>query len=365
MTSTPASLQQALKTGYQNAECAFDEGILLAVSGGVDSVLLLHATAELLTTCAGRVVVAHVNHRLRGDESEADAEFVAALAQQRGLPFELLTVEDGSLHRNSRGSLEEAARKARYELLRRTAIRLKLSFVATAHHADDQAETILHNIIRGTGLRGLAGMNPSRAMWRPPDTGGNSSSGEAAGTNTPDTEGAATVRLIRPMLAISRTEIDEAITTCGLIFREDRSNRENEFTRNRIRSELLPLLARDFNPQVSRNLISLGEQAAYAARLLDDLADELLNRVLLESSAEICRLDINRLGNADEEVIRHALTRLWSSQNWPRQKMTSTHWKRLSGALTAASNTSFQLPGPIDVLRIDSLLRLTAVARSS
>ncbi|APZ96168.1 tRNA lysidine(34) synthetase TilS [Fuerstiella marisgermanici] len=370
--STPSvKFLDALECGYTAANCAPERGLLLAISGGVDSVALLHATVAWLTQQSGfpaesngnRLVVAHVNHRLRGERSEADAEFVGRLAEQLELPFELLTIEEGSLQLSSRGSLEEACRKARYQLLGETAQRLGFASVATAHHMDDQAETILHNVIRGTGLRGLAGMQPSRPLRI--TSAGNSSLRQLTEEESPGHGKNSPVALVRPMLNISRADIEEFVAIHNHEYREDHTNRESAFTRNRIRNELLPLLARDFNPQVAKSLVSLSQQAAYAARSLDRLADDVLNNAVLESNPTICRLDASRLQKVEEELLRHALARLWTRLNWPRQKMTFAHWQRLSAAILAGRNTSFQLPGGIDAIREGDLLRLTAVSESS
>jgi len=324
----------SLAGGYATADCQVTDGLLLAVSGGADSIALLHGTLALWPDAAQQLVVAHVNHRLRGADSDADADFVAKLAKSVGLRCELLTVEQGSVQANSRGSVEEAARNVRYDWLAATAKRLNLASVVTAHHMDDQAETILHHIIRGTGLRGLGGMRSSRPL------------GEG-------------VSLVRPMLAISQTEIDAVIATGRYEYREDVSNQEFQFTRNRLRAQLLPLLAQEFNPQVTRALVSLGQQAAASAQCLDELADQLLDKVILEAGPEICQLDADQMTQTGDGLLRHAFTQLWIRQQWPRQKMTSAHWQRLCTIVQTPSAASFQMPGPVDVRRSGNLVRLS------
>ncbi|MEZ6128835.1 MAG: tRNA lysidine(34) synthetase TilS [Planctomycetaceae bacterium] len=337
MTRLVSKFLTALANGYADAAVTDNNGLLLAVSGGIDSVALLHGTLQLWPDSHRKIAVAHVNHRLRGSESDADAEFVETLATSLDIPCESLTAETGSVQANSAGSLEEAARNVRYDFLTDTAKRLGLAHVVTAHHLDDQAETVLHNILRGTGLRGLAGMRSSRPLNK-------------------------TVNLVRPMLAISRTQIDAVIAATGWEYRDDHTNHEVVHTRNRIRHQLLPLLSDIYNPQIKRTLVNLAQQAADAARCMDELADQVLDAIVLESGPEICRLDADRAAATPVELLRHALTRLWVRLQWPRQKMTFDHWQRLSTVIRTSTETSFQLPGPIDVRRTGRMVRLAPVA---
>jgi len=337
LTNLRSAFSPALAAGYELANVDVNDGLVLAVSGGADSISLLHGTQQLWPDRPDRLVVAHVNHRLRGDDSDADSAFVTKLAESLGLRCELLSMEHGSVQANSRCSVEEAARKERYALLKEAATRLGFASVVTAHHMDDQAETILHNIIRGTGLRGLAGIQASRPL------------NEA-------------VKLVRPMLAVSRADIDAVIAAEGYEYRDDHTNQETNFTRNRIRHQLLPSLAAEYNPQIHRALVSLARQATDATRCMDEMADQVLEEIILESGPEICRLDADRAAATPVELLRHALIRLWIRLTWPRQKMTSAHWQRLSSILRTPTDTSFQLPGPIDVRRTGHMVRLSRVA---
>ena len=141
-----------------------DMRVLLAVSGGADSVAMLHAMARLKTTGNGRLEVAHFNHHLRGQESDADEAFVAGLAAQLGLACHVGHATEHLGAGDRRGSLEAAARTARYDFFRRLAEQQGARYLVTAHTADDQAETILHRIIRGTGINGLAGIHRVRVL---------------------------------------------------------------------------------------------------------------------------------------------------------------------------------------------------------
>src|SRR5688572_29033082 len=188
--------------------------VIAAVSGGADIVALLRALLAIRQQGAGRQVAAHCNHRLRGAESEADAAFVADLCRQLGLTCEIGIV-DVSQAANSGDGLEAAAREARYGFLKSVAARHGARYLATAHTADDQAETLLHRIVRGTGLAGLAGIPRVRPLNE-------------------------LTTLIRPLLGARRSEVLAYLADIGQEYRHDASNLDRRFTRNRIRHELLP-----------------------------------------------------------------------------------------------------------------------------
>lgn len=186
--------------------------LLVGVSGGPDSVALLDALVQL----GYRPHVAHLNHQLRGAESDADAEFVRQLANKYGLP---VTVESQSVPPD-----EDACRQARLAFFERVAARTGTGKILLAHNADDQVETFLLRLLRGAGPTGLSGMQADRQIGQ--------------------------VRLLRPLLEVSRGEVLEYLRTRGLTYREDSSNANRRFLRNRIRHELLPLLEREYNPGI-------------------------------------------------------------------------------------------------------------------
>lgn len=330
-SSTLPSFCSLLKTGYERTGCSFDDGLLLAVSGGADSVALLHGTLEIQPDCRARIAVAHVNHGLRGKDSDQDAEFVQQLAETAGVTLQSLTLKAGELQERGGVSVEEAARHARYEFLTRTAIQLNLSTVVTAHHCQDQAETILHNIIRGTGLRGLRGMLPVRPL-------------------------ADELCLARPMLEIPREAVKDYLTAGQWGFREDSSNCDTRFMRNRIRRQLLPLLRTDFNTQIDRHLLSLGRHAAESLEAIDLLASQILDETTLECQPDVCRLSKQRLMKWPLPLVRQALSLLWTSQHWPRQKMTSEHWERIVEGIVRDQFRT-HLPGGLELTVADGIVR--------
>lgn len=335
---------RGLRQGYlrcldQIALAPAETSLLLAVSGGADSMALLHGTRQLFAEHAISCRVAHVHHGLRGIDSDLDAEFVESTCARWNIPCCVLRADVVTQHSLAPGeSLEETARRVRYELLAEAADTYRIPLVVTAHHRSDQAETILHNVLRGTGLRGLQGMPRSRSL-------------------TSDTW------LIRPLLEFHQNELRDFLSHGAWPFREDASNRDPEFTRNRIRLELLPWLQRDFNLRADQHLISLGHQAAQAVECLDQLANRLLIDALLEQTPESCRLNRTRLAEWPEFLLQHAFTTLWAQQNWPRRQMTTSHWELLSQAALTASPAARSLPGGIQLAVRDTLLHICQKTR--
>lgn len=210
-------------------------GVLVACSGGADSLALLDILWRLAPRHQWRIAAAHYEHGIRGEESLADAEFVADFCRQRQIPCFMEHGQVVEAAKESSQTLEQAARSLRYDFLARVRQEQGLDYIATAHHADDQAETVLMRILRGTGVSGLVAMRPR--------------SGEDG-------------HLVRPLLGFTKAEILAYCQQEGLAYREDATNFVADCTRNRLRLELLPQLQREYNPEISRALCQLAEVAA-------------------------------------------------------------------------------------------------------
>jgi tRNA(Ile)-lysidine synthase len=311
-----------------------DVTVVAAVSGGADSVAMLRAVATLKTGGRGRLIVAHFNHKLR-PEADEDARFVAELAERLQLPCEL---GEGCVAETAAAvgdGLEAAARHQRYAFLQSTAERLGARYVVTAHTADDQAETILHRILRGTGIGGLAGMRRARPLG-------------------------AAVTLIRPLLDIRRSDVVAYLDTLKQPYREDASNSNLDFTRNRIRHSLLPLLAANYNADVVAALLRLGQTARDAQQFIDSDVEELLGRVVVPSdivyssrsavrnvitaerdddtSADGMTINCSALAGVNRHIVRELFVALWRARGWPQQSMGFAEWDAL--AVMALENTA-------------------------
>ena len=217
--------------------------LVVAVSGGPDSSTLLLALHRLAVSHQVQLHVAHLIHDLRGQESDEDAQFVAGMAADLNLPVTVHRADPVTYQRENRiSSFEQATRGLRYAFLADNARRLDASAVAVGHTRDDQAETVLQHLLRGTGLTGLAGMREV-TPWPWPG-------------HSPKLE------LFRPLLQVTKSETEEYCRSLGRPFRTDSENTQPYFTRNRVRHQLLPLLAREYNPRVQEALVRLSGIAA-------------------------------------------------------------------------------------------------------
>jgi tRNA(Ile)-lysidine synthase len=223
--------------------------IVVALSGGADSTALLDVLAGD-TVYSPRLIAAHLNHCLRGRESDDDEEFACTLASRYGIPFESRRVDVKEFAEKERLNLEDAGRRVRLAFFHELSDKWQASAIALAHHADDQAETVLMRLLRGAGANGLSGMSYKNGQG-----------------------------IIRPLLDATRPEIEAYLSERGIGYRDDSSNRDTVFQRNRIRHELLPLLEQ-YNPAVRNRLTA-------TAYLLSE-EDDLLSRLAKEAAARSC-----------------------------------------------------------------------------
>ena len=275
---------------------------------------LLGGLAALKLPGEGRLIAAHVNHKLRGADSDADQAFVQGLCRQLELACEVATAAVDPAAGSGGQGIEATARRARYAALEEAAGRVGARFVVTAHTADDQAETILHRLLRGTGIRGLSGMPRSRRL------------------------GPAT--LLRPLLGIGRAELAEYLRDRQQPFRTDASNRDLRFTRNRIRNELLPLLTAHYNPAIVEALLRLGELAGESQSLIDAMVCDVAQRCVHRVGRDEVRVDLNILAAQPPHLVREVLMHLWRRQGWPRVAMGFAEWESLAAMVSTVTERS-------------------------
>jgi tRNA(Ile)-lysidine synthase len=321
--------KKVLRYIREHALCSPGDTLIVAFSGGADSTALL----DILANLPGHnleLVVAHLNHLLRGAEADDDELFARAAAERYGCPFALARVDVAVLARQTGVSLEEAGREARYAFLREVAVKHAAVAVAVGHHKGDQAETILLRLLRGAGGSGLSGMRPKNS----------------AGT------------IVRPLLFLRRPEIEAYLHKRGLSWREDSSNAEIRFLRNRIRHELLPYLE-SFNTDVEERLYRTAEALAADEEVLAAAAaGAFLRAVAVTASGAdadieaLCREPLalrKRLYRQAIEIVKGDLRRI-----------SSTHLAAIDKLVFAARpNSELVLPGGIRVIRAYRLLRFT------
>jgi tRNA(Ile)-lysidine synthase len=293
--------------GFIEAEGLFKpaEKVLLAVSGGADSTALLYAMQALKTEniLNADFACAHINHQLRGDESDGDEEFVAAQARKLNLLITIRRLNVADFAHKNKLSIETAARKLRIESLLNIAKVNNCDRIATAHQKNDNAETVLQRLARGTGFRGLCGIWPMRGF-----DGG--------------------VSFIRPLLCVGRDEIIDYLKKRNLKWRIDRTNQDCKYRRNFIRHRLLPQLQQKFDGSVAEELFELSQRMRKFYSLVCSCADKLWPK-LADCTGERVVLDLKGFSGQPKpvkvELVRRSLTAIGSGEG----DLTQRHYEKI------------------------------------
>ena len=299
--------------------------MVVAVSGGPDSVVLLHLLRGLPRAWRLTLHVAHLDHGLR-DDAARDAAFVAELASQWNVEATIERREVTGLCRRHGWSLEDGARRVRYQFLVEVARRHSASHIALAHTADDQAETVLMRLVRGTGLLGLGAMTPKRQL-----------------------DG---VWLIRPLLEVWRQDIMEYLTRHGLSACQDDTNTDQRFVRNRIRHELLPLLARAYNPNIKGALAQLAEQSQWDYAFLQEAAGRQWKRTAQSRLPAQVALRIAAFRRQPKAIQRQLVRQAVQRIRVDEARWEFRHWIEVERLFTDRPvGTVLDLPGGVQARR--------------
>jgi len=321
------SLVNRVVSALREAGVSREERALVAVSGGVDSMVLLDVLARLQDRLGLRLHVAHVHHGLRGKAADRDAAFVVAEAARRGLAASVCRLDPAERRRGE--SVEMWARAARYACLDAITARVRASRIAVAHTLDDQAETVLLHLLRGTGPRGLAGIPAVRR------------------------------RILRPLLTVSRAEVEAYAAARGLAFRTDASNASDAYLRNRIRHHLLPLLAKEYNPRIVESLAALAVLMREDESALADQAASLLVKSVREAGPAVS-LAVAALRGAPPAVARRAFQEAFQRARPEgtrgRHSLTRRHLAALRRLLTREG--AERLPGGSEARREGTEIRI-------
>jgi tRNA(Ile)-lysidine synthase len=283
------------------------------------------------------LTLAHLNHQIRGTESDADERFVrdlhtllvAAGASHLRLACASIDVPQAAEGEN----LEAMARTLRYEWLTKVARASAASWIATGHTADDQAETVLHRLLRGTGIRGLAAI-PRRRELGPG------------------------IVLLRPLLPVRRSDVLTFLQQIGQPFCTDRTNQDRHYTRARLRHELLPWLTEQFNPQLVPVLGRLAEQAEELRSWLEQQAAALLAEAELPRAGAMVIMDARKLAEAPTILAGEALRLIWQREGWPLGEMGLEDWRRVLEVARGEIN-AVDLPASLHARRVSQVLQLS------
>ncbi len=326
MSELPAQVSRTIRRYHLAAP---GKRILAAVSGGPDSVALVHCLHHLRMETGFSVRMAHFNHRLR-KSADTDERFVARLAASLNIPLD--TARGDARRHPKKSSLEDKAREARLEFFCRLARRHKITAVALGHNRDDQAETVLMRLLRGSGLTGLRGILARRTL---------------NGTV-----------FIRPLIECSREEILAYLEENKLAFRQDPTNRDTRFLRNAVRRELLPLLEKKYNPRVRDVLAGLAEVAGTDYALLEDLAVSSAQGMVRRNPGGAVSVNLKKLEGLHPSLRRIVIRRTIAGIQGHLKKLTFGHLLEVEKLIDRMPRDSaVHLPHNLRVQKTSSCLR--------
>lgn len=300
--------------------------VIVALSGGADSVCLLIVLNELKEELGLELKAVHVHHGLRGEEADRDSLYARELSGKLEVPFACVRVDAAQYAREQGMSVEEAGRHLRYEIFERERLSFGGTKIAVAHHADDQAETILYNLFRGTGLKGLGGMRPVRG------------------------------RIVRPLLSVGRAEILAYLKEKGISYCEDSTNASADYVRNRIRGQILPSVREQINKKAGENILHAGEMAAKADAYLEKQAEGLLKAGGIWETDEngvclACGAGTEALLAEDDIVRTYVIRRMIRSVNDSMKDITMIHVENVSALLSGPVGKQADLPHGLAAVR--------------
>lgn len=306
------SKQKLLKAIQDYRMISKGDSLLVGVSGGPDSVALLHLLAELRDKYSLKLYVVHLNHMLRGNESDGDAGYVRRLSKKLKLPVFIGKKDVRKFAKANKLSLEEAARIQRYEFYKQIADKLNIRKIALGHTADDNAETVLMRLLRGAGEQGLIGIYPVRQI-------GN-------------------LKVIRPLLNIYRREIESFLKGKKIRARTDSSNADNKFLRNKVRLDLIPLLEKKYNQNIKQGLVNMADILKEENEYLEEVTGKFYNEAALEQNDESVHLSIKKIKDfplaIQRRVLRYWIKKLTGTLRQITYQHLNEIFKLLSGNLT-------------------------------
>ena len=322
--------QELLKSG---------DRVIAGISGGADSMCMLLILLSLKQELDLDIIVAHVNHGIRGEEAKRDAYFVEAFCTDKGLTFELANADIPRIAKETGTTSEEAGRNYRYSFFCELAEKYRAEKIAVAHNSDDNAETVLFNIFRGSGIGGLKGILPKRSI---------------SGKDSKYT-------LIRPVLALSRAEIEEGLKEAGQDFCTDRTNSEDTYARNRLRNTILPMARDNINANVYGHIESLSRQAALVYDFIEQETDKYascINPVTDEDGRKTgVSIDIPSLEKLHRVLKQSLIRRAFEMVSGKLKDVEETHIEAIEDLINKQSGKRLSLPYDIIATRVyDSII---------
>ncbi len=310
--------------------------LLIAVSGGPDSMALLHVLIELSQVLSFDLTIAHLDHGLRGSDSEKDAKFVKKRALSLNIPFYIEKKDVKSYKKKHRLSLEEAARRVRYDFLDDISAKTRCSKIALGHNADDNAELVLMNMLRGSGPLGLSGIPPVRDK-----------------------------KYIRPLIEITRSEITEFLTNKNIKYVIDKSNKDIKFTRNRIRHNLIPLLKADYNPEIIRALNRFSSVLREDEKWMKSLIEAMYGDLVIKKEPGHILIDIKKILRHEKSAIQRIIRKGIKDVKGNLKGITYDHIIKIADFIKIPNKRGYlHLPDRIQIKIWDGILSISKKTNS-
>lgn len=291
-----------------------EDKVIVGVSGGADSVCLLFVLREYQRQLPFSMMVVHVEHGVRGEESRQDAAFVEALCKEWHIPCKVFASDVPAMARQQKISVEEAGRKVRYETFAQMGEEWGATKIAVAHNQNDQAETMIWNMVRGSGITGAGGIRPVRG------------------------------KVIRPLLCCSRREIEECLRSQEISWREDCTNQEMEYTRNCIRQHILPQMEKELNAGAVEHLANLGKELQRTESYLCSVAEKAMaNTARIE--ADRVEIDLEGLKKEDPLIQEHVIRMCLERVGCGLKDLGRIHMEQILELFAGQSGRKISLPG--------------------
>jgi len=297
------------------------DSVMIALSGGPDSVSLFDLLYRIRADWKLNLHLIHVNHSLRGDASDRDQMFAEKFARDLKMPISIKKIDVEKYAQDHHFSVEEAGRECRLEFFREEGARLGISKVALGHHKDDQAETVLFRILRGTGLRGLGGMKPV-SEWHG-------------------------LTLIRPLIELGKHDLENYVREHKLVYCVDASNEQTHFMRNRIRHQLIPYLERHYNPKIKNSLVHLAETVSQDLAFIEEITARQYPKIVRKRRESLITLKKKKFLQ-ESDALRYRILQKAIREIDSESELTFFHWDEVRKALERGAER-FELHAPSEV----------------
>ncbi|WP_317367913.1 tRNA lysidine(34) synthetase TilS [uncultured Tyzzerella sp.] len=319
----------ALNTIYKHNLICNNDHIIVGVSGGADSICLLHFLYSIKKDFNLKITAVHINHCMRGEESDQDNKFVVDFCKNINIPIKVFSFDIYNKSKEENISIEETGRKYRYFAFNKVLKEENATKIAIAHNKDDNAETILMRFFRGTGIKGLSGISYKRD------------------------------NIIRPILDCLRKDIEKYCDKNNLSYRNDSTNSMDIYTRNKIRLNLIPTIKKDFNPNIIYTLSNMAKNFYEENNFLDNLANTQLNNCLIEKNNNKIILNLDKLKNVDLVIQKRLLRLCLSHFNKDLYNLSFEHINMIINILQKQTGKKITLPNNLYVYKQYSDLIIT------